>query len=126
MPKPVPHVTEAEWEVMEVIWSHPGPIPANQVVDALASRRDRNPRTVKTLLNRLVKRGALGYEAEGKRYLYRPLVRRDECVRRESQSFLSRVFANRAGEMLCRFVDETPLTPAEIDQLKKVLDRKHR
>src|SRR5689334_8196825 len=122
---PVPHVTEAEWEVMSVLWTR-SPATANDVVASLADRRDWNPRTVKTLLNRLVKKGALGYDADGKRYLYRPLVRREDCVRQESRSFLSRVFANRAGEMLCRFVDEVDLTPAEIQQLKQILDRKGR
>ena len=79
-----------------------------EVVERLAGRKEWNPRTVKTLLNRLVKKGALGFEAEGKRYLYRALVKREECVRRENESFVSRVFGGRAGEMLCRFVDEEP------------------
>jgi BlaI family penicillinase repressor len=122
----VPHVTEAEWVVMGVVWAAPGAVTANEVVERLAGRKEWNPRTIKTLLNRLVKKGALGFEAEGKRYLYRAMVRREECVWRESESFVSRVFGGRAGEMLCRFVDEAELSREEIEELKKVLERKGR
>lgn len=127
MPKSVPHVTEAEWEVMGVLWSAgESPVTASAVVDALAGKKSWNPRTVKTLLNRLVKKKAIGFETEGKRYLYRARVKREDCIRQESESFLSRVFAGRAGEMLCRFVDEVELSRDEIEQLKKVLARKGR
>jgi BlaI family penicillinase repressor len=118
-----PQISEAEWQVMEVIWSR-HPIVAQDVVERLKGKVTWSPRTVKTLLNRLVKKGALSYEEEGKRYWYAPRVKREECVRQESRSFLSRVFAGRAGEMLCRFVDEVELTPEEVRQLKKILERK--
>src|ERR1051326_4066487 len=99
MPKP-PSISDAEWEVMNVVWGD-SPVTANEVVSALGSRRPRwSPRTIKTLLNRLVKKGALGYEADGRRYLYRPRVRRDACMRRESGSFLTRVFGDAVGPML--------------------------
>src|SRR3990170_4164474 len=100
---PHPHaISDAEWEVMQVLWAA-APLTANDVVDQVAARNDWNPRTVKTLLNRLVNKGALGYEAEGKRYRYFPRVSRDDCVRRESRSFLSRVFGGAAGPMLAHF-----------------------
>ena len=118
-----PAITRAEWDVMDVIWQR-SPIAASDVVDALVGRRAWNPRTVKTLLTRLVAKNALAFSVDGNRYLYRPKVKRDDCVERESQSFLSRIFAGRAGEMLCRFVDEVELTPDEIAQLRKRLDRK--
>jgi BlaI family transcriptional regulator, penicillinase repressor len=109
---------------MEVIWAALADRTASDVVDALADRRSRSPRTVKTLLSRLVKKGALAFEADGNRYLYRAKVRREDCVRAESRSFLSRVFAGSAGEMLCRFVDEAQLSAEEIERLRKLLDGK--
>ncbi|HUS91457.1 MAG TPA: BlaI/MecI/CopY family transcriptional regulator [Phycisphaerae bacterium] len=119
----VPSISEAEWEVMRVIWDD-HPATASDVVDRLEGRRDWSPRTVKTLLNRLVSKAALAYEADGKRYLYSPAVGRDECVRAESQSFLHRVFEGSAGPMLVHFVRSTRLSPAEIATLRKVLDEK--
>ncbi len=125
MPQP-PAISDAEWDVMQVLWDAAGPVTANDVVDQVAARNRWNPRTVKTLLNRLVKKRALGYEAEGKRYRYFPLVTREACVRRESRSFLSRVFGGAAGPMLAHFVSEAPLTPADIRRLREILDRRER
>ena len=122
-----PAISEAEWDVMQVAWAAgPEPVTANEVVDKLAGRKGWNPKTVRTLLNRLMNKGALAVEAQGKRYLYRPAVTREECVRQESRSFLSRVFGGAAGAMLVHFVNETPLTAEEIAQLRKVLARKEK
>ena len=66
-----PSITDAEWEVMNVLWDAAGPLAADEVVGRLAGRKSWSPRTVKTLLNRLIKKGPLAFEAEGKRYLYR-------------------------------------------------------
>ena len=121
-----PSISDAEWQVMEVLWPASGPMTANDVVARLETRTDWNPRTVKTLLNRLVNKGALAFQLDGKRYLYRPKVSRDECVRVQSRSFLSRVFGGATGEALLHFVEEHDLSPADIEQLKKVLARKGR
>ena len=126
MPNP-PAISDAEWDVMQVAWAAaPQPVTANEVVEKLAGRKGWNPKTVRTLLNRLMNKGALAVEAQGKRYLYRPAVTREECVRQESRSFVSRVFGGAAGAMLVHFVNETPLTAEEIAQLKKVLARKEK
>ena len=120
-------ISEAEWDVMQVAWdAEPEPVTASEVVEKLAGKKGWNPKTVRTLLNRLMNKGALAVEAQGKRYLYRPAVTREECVRRESRSFVSRVFGGAAGAMLVHFVNETPLTPEEVAQLKKVLARKEK
>src|SRR5690349_10129957 len=98
MPK-LPAISDAEWEVMQVLWER-WPRTASEVVAALAGRRRWNPRTVGTFLNRLVRKGALAFDVAGKRYLYRPAISRDQCIHRESRSFLSRVFGGAQGAML--------------------------
>lgn len=108
---------------MQAVWES-APLTANDVIDRIADKNQWSPRTVKTLLNRLVKKGALGFRAEGKRYWYSPKVSRDECVRRESRSFIERVFAGEAGAMLAHFVSQTPLTADEIQQLRRLLERR--
>lgn len=122
-PKP-PTISDAEWDVMQALWDAAGPLSANDVVDRVAPRRGWNPKTVKTLLNRLVKKGALAFEAEGNRYRYFPAVTREACVRRESRSFLDRVFGGSAGPLLAHFVNEAPLTDDEVRALKELLDRR--
>jgi BlaI family penicillinase repressor len=118
-----PTISDAEWEVMNVIWGAEAPMMANEIVDRLAAR-EWSPRTIKTLLNRLIKKGALKFESQGKRYLYRPAVRQEQCVRAASRSFLSRVFAGAAGPMLVHLVSHTELTPAEIESLQQLLSEK--
>jgi BlaI family penicillinase repressor len=123
MPAP-PAISDAEWDVMNVFWSARAPLTANDVVAGVAAAREWNPRTVKTLLNRLINKGALAYEARGKHYLYRPKVTREQCVREQTRSFLSRVFGNAPGAMLLHFVAEAKLTPDEVEALKRLLDKK--
>jgi len=125
---PLPQISDAEWEVMSVLWAQQGraPMGAQEVIESLSGRgRKRwNQRTVRTFLNRLVKKGALSYTAEGNRYLYRPAVSREQCVREESRSFLSRVFAGDAGAMLVQFVQQARLSEQEIAELRKALEKK--
>lgn len=120
-----PNISDAEWEVMRILWSR-SPLAANEVVEALAGRKEWSPRTVKTLLNRLVKKGALAYEEQGNRYLYRPAVSEEACVGSESRSFLERVFGGAAGPMLNHFVRHARLSRDEIAELKRILDRKEK
>ena len=124
MPAAPPPISDSEWDVMNVLWAAGSPLAAADVVERLAGVRDWSPRTVKTLLNRLINKGALAYDAQGKRYLYRPRVTREQCVREETRSFLSRVFANAPGPMLLQFVAQARLTPEEVEALKRLLDRK--
>jgi BlaI family penicillinase repressor len=119
----VPRISDAEWQVMEVLWAR-SPLMAGEVVDALGSRNGWSPRTVKTMLGRLVKKKALRFVPEGKRYLYRPAISREDCIRTESRSFVSRVFGGEPGPMLVHFVNESKLKPEEIRELKRILARK--
>jgi BlaI family penicillinase repressor len=118
------NISDAEWEVMRVLWSAATPITASSVVEALAGRKDWNPRTVKTLLNRLTKKGALGFEAKGKVYWYHPKVAQEECVKSEGRSFLARVFGGDGGAMLVHFVKHTQLSPQELAELRRILNGK--
>jgi len=110
---------------MQVLWET-SRLTANEVVERVLARRNWNPRTVKTLLNRLMRKGVLGFEPEGKRYRYFPKVSREECVRNESRSFLDRVFGGALGPMLAHFVNETPLTPDEMSLLRELIDQRQR
>jgi BlaI family penicillinase repressor len=124
MPGGTLDISGAEWEVMRSIWQARGPIPAAAVVAAVAGPCDWSPRTVKTLLNRLVKKKALGFEARGKVYWYYPLVAQEKCLRHQSTSFLRRVFGGDAAALLVHFVKSADLSPAQIAELRRVLQGK--
>ena len=121
--KPIPNISETEWEVMKVLWTE-SPLPAEDVIARLAAQDDWHPKTVKTLLNRLVKKQALGFDKEGRAYLYRPLVREADCVKAVSDSFLDRVFGGSLTPMLAHFVERKKMSADQIRELKRLLDRK--
>jgi BlaI family transcriptional regulator, penicillinase repressor len=121
MPK-LPQISDAEWDVIKVLWDR-GQASAQDVTEALAVGRNWRPQTVKTLLNRLVKKGAVAYAEEGRRFIYRPKVSRDAVARAESRSFLSRVFDGAVTPALVHFLKLGNLSSADIDELKRMLDR---
>lgn len=120
--KTAPRISEAEWEIMKVIWSH-GPCSAGHVISALQSANASwHPKTIKTFLGRLVAKQALGFRKEGRAYVYSALVKEKDCVTAESESFLQRVFGGSLKPMLAHFVEHKKLTQAEIRELRKLLE----
>lgn len=110
---------------MSLVWGR-SPIAAGEIVEALSKRTAWHSRTIRTLLDRLVRKGALGATLEGKRYLYEPLLSREACVRQESRSFLHRVFAGDPTPMLLHLVREAELSREEIKELKRLLTQKEK
>ncbi len=120
--KRVPRISEAEWEVMKVVWTK-GPCSAGDVVNTLnQSDPAWHPKTIKTFLARLVRKRALAFRQQGRAYVYRALVKREECIDAASQSFLERVFGGSLKPMLAHFVERQKLSAAEIAELKRLLD----
>ena len=116
----LPRISEAEWEIMNICWAS-SPITAQDIIDTLAVTDAWHPKTVKTLLNRLVKKRALGFKRQGRAYLYEPLVAEKNCVTAESESFLDRVFGGSLQPLLAHFVATRKLSSAEIQELKRLL-----
>jgi len=125
MSSALPRISESEWVVMKVLWQK-HPQTAGEVIQALEGKASWGPATIKTLLNRLVGKGALGFEKQGREYLYHPKVEEKECVRAESASFLDRVFGGALAPMLASFLEEESISPAELERLKKVLEAKEK
>lgn len=122
----IPRISDAEWEVMQVLWESASPMTAQEVIDRLASAKAWNPRTVKTLLNRLMKKGAVTHRAMGKMYVYSPAVSEEECFREERRHFLRRIYGGALTPMIAHFLKDERLTREEIEQLKRILDEKAR
>jgi BlaI family penicillinase repressor len=97
---------------------------AGEVVDAVGRVQDWHPRTIKTLLNRLVQKKAVDVRVDGRRYLYRPRVPRDAALRRESRSFLARVFGGAGAPAVVHLLEQSDLklSPREIEQLRAILE----
>ena len=118
-------ITEAEWEVMAVVWNQT-PVAASTVVEVLERRKQWALATVRTLLRRLVNKGALKQESEGKRYIYTPLISMAECTRQESESFLDRVLGRAPSEAVLHLVKRADLSREDIYELRRILRNKEK
>ena len=119
----VPRISDAEWQVMKKLWAQ-SPQTGNQIVEALSEVNQWSPKTVKTLLNRLVQKKALGFDRQGREYLYYPLVDRDACARIESRNFLKRVFDGAVRPMMAAFLENEDLSADDVKELKRILNKK--
>ena len=116
-----PKISEAEWEVMKVLWAR-APRTGNEVVEALKKRTGWRPTTVKTLLARLMKKGAVAGEKRGREYAFVPAVAEAQCVRKEARSFLKRVYNGATMPMIAGFLHNEKLSREEISSLRRMLD----
>ncbi len=121
----IPKISETEWKVMKIIWNNPY-ITANEVIDILDDYVEWKPKTVKTLLNRLLNKGTIHFQKEGREYRYYPLVSEDECIKEENKSFLDRVYNGAFKTMISNFIEEQNLTNEDIDDLKKILEKNNK
>jgi BlaI family penicillinase repressor len=114
-------ISEAESMVMTVLWQR-SPMSAEEVVAALAERQDWQEATVKTLLNRLLNKGAIEAVKDGRRYLYSPVLRREDWVLDESEGLLSRLFGGRVAPLVAHFSEHRKLSAEDIAELRKLLE----
>ena len=119
--KEAPRISEAEWEVMKVVWKQSSPSLAQEIIQTLTRNTTWSPATIKTMLNRLVAKGVLQYERAGKAYLYSAAVTESECCAAEADSFLDRVFDGSLSPLLAHFVRSRRLTGKELESLEQIL-----
>ena len=113
-------ISDAEHSVMEVLWDE-SPLTAQDVVDRVAPARDWTANTVKTLLGRLLSKGVIAHEADGRRYLYRPLVAREDYVEGESRRFIDRLFRGRLTPLVAHLAERDALTDQDIAEIEALL-----
>ncbi|MED2795502.1 MULTISPECIES: BlaI/MecI/CopY family transcriptional regulator [Bacillus cereus group] len=122
--KELPKISEAELEVMKVLWSN-SPQTANEVIEALEVKMDWKPKTIRTLINRLVQKEAVAYHQDkGRMYAYYPLVSQDNYLQVETKSLLKRFYGAAFKPLLVNFLKEEKLSSEDINELKRILDEK--
>jgi len=114
-------ISEAESRVMALLWQR-APQTSEEIVAALLEPTGWHEKTIKTLLNRLLGKRAVTAEKDGRRYLYSPLLQREDWQRRESRSLLDRVFGGKVAPLLAHFSQNETLTAKDVAELRKLID----
>lgn len=121
--KSLPQISEAEFEVMKIVWKR-APISTNEVTEQLTKTSNWQPKTIQTMLKRLVDKGALSYEKQSRVFIYTPLVKESEYISQESNTFLHRFYDGDIASMLSTYLDNDTLSKKEIDDLRNLLSLK--
>ena len=119
----LPDLSPAEWDVMKVVWEC-GEAAARDIFAALPEEKGWAIKTVKTLLARLVAKGALDYAEVGNSYLYRAAYSREELTQYEVAGFVDRVLDGAPAPVMASFIRTSDLTSADIERLRALLDSK--
>jgi BlaI family penicillinase repressor len=119
--KELPKISDSEWEIMKIIWQNDS-ITSTKIINELQEKTNWKSSTIKTLINRLLNKEAISFTKKGKEYYYFSIVSEEECIKKESKSFLSKVFNGSLNSMVVNFVKSQKLTKTEIDELKSILD----
>lgn len=120
----LPQISEAEFEVMKVIWKY-APISTNEVTEKLTQTTDWSPKTIQTMLKRLVTKKALTYEKQSRVFVYTPLVPETEYIRQESNSILNKYYNGNIVSMLTSYLEDDKLSKTELDTLRHLLSDTH-
>lgn len=118
--KAIPQISEAESVVMEALWSH-SPRSAEEVATAIGDERAWQESTVKTLLNRLLRKNAVKVLKDGRRYLYSTAITREQWLHNESKGFLDRLFDGRVAPLVAHFSRHRKLSKADLEELKRLI-----
>ena len=120
--KSLPQISEAEFEVMKIVWEH-APISTNEITEYLVKTTTWSPKTIQTLIKRLVTKGALTYEKQSRVFVYTPLVGEAEYINQESNTFLKRFYNGNISAMLSAYIDQDRLSDNEIQTLRSLLSK---
>ena len=121
MPHKPAAISEAESRVMEVLWQQ-SPQTSEEIIASLLEPTGWHEKTIKTLLNRLLGKGAISAQKEGRRYLYTPRLHREDWQQHESRSLLDRVFGGKVAPLLAHFSQHEKLSAKDIAELRKLID----
>lgn len=118
----LPHISESEFEVMKVVWKFT-PINTNEITERLLKTTSWSAKTIQTLIKRLVTKGALTYEKQGRVFVYTPLVEENEYVNQQSNSFLNRFYNGDFSAMLSAYLENNHLSETELNNLRSILSK---
>lgn len=115
-------ISDSESRILQVLWEE-APLSADEIMKRLKDERSSHPKTVKTLLNRLLKKGAISFEEKSRKYHYYSLIERKDFYHFKTGSFLDSFFQGQLSPLISMFSDRTKLSDEDISELKKLIKK---
>lgn len=115
-------VSSAEFKILEILWIN-SPLTGSQIVDALSTKESWHPRTIKSLINRLLKKKIISHKVEGNHYLYYPLLKQNEYLKKTSRNFIQRLFGGKISPLVAHFAKHEKISKEDIQELKNILEK---
>ena len=117
------HITDAEWEVMRVVWANTQ-VTSKEVISTMEEKLDWKQATTKTLLGRLVEKGALNTEQEGRKYIYSANIEEKEAIRSFTNHIFDRICRKQVGNVIESMIKDHTLSSDDIQRLEEILEMK--
>ena len=117
----LPRISDAEIDVMEIVWND-NPIGTNEITDRLTGEGERSPKTIQTLIRRLVDKGALSAEKRGRQFYYTPAIDRDDFIDNQKKRFIDRFFGGDVALLVSSFVGDGKITQKELEEIRSIID----
>ena len=114
-------ISDAEWIVIKVLWEEPE-LTSTQIIEVLSPKTAWKPKTIHSLINRLVNKGAVGINKEGSQFRFYPILDKKDCVMEETRSFIQKVYDGSVNHMLSSFIKNEKLSKKEIEELQQILN----
>ena len=118
----LPQISEAEFEIMKVVWKN-APISTTEITERLTKTTSWSPKTIQTLIKRLVNKRVITYEKQSRVFVYTPLVQENEYIGQKSNSFLKRYYNGDITAMLSAYIENDKLSETEIETLRSLLSK---
>lgn len=119
----LPQISEAEFEIMKVVWKN-APISTTEITERLTQTTSWSPKTIQTLIKRLVNKRVLTYEKQSRVFVYTPLIQENEYIGQKNNSFLKRYYNGDITAMLSAYIENDQLSEKEIETLRSLLSKR--
>jgi predicted transcriptional regulator len=115
-----PKISEAEMQLLQLLWEE-SPLGATEIAERVPDERGWTITTVKTLLSRLVAKGALTAKPQGRKYLYSPAIERDRVAANQARGLIDRLFGGRVSPLVAQLAEQRPLDEEDIAELEALI-----
>ena len=115
-------ISDAEVDVLQQLWTE-APLSAQDIIKRLEKGGNAHPKTIKTLINRLLTKGALRFKEENRKYLYFPVVKKQDFYRHKTEGFLNKFFDGELSPLVSFFSSQKKLSDKQIEELKQLVDK---